>query len=228
MDKDRGMSQSQFFNPISDLEKSDILSSVCRQKKLCIVKLLDRFYKVHFIKKNDQFIFIEKTNLFKVTQEKVIIQFEHQGDQYFFQSIASSNEDFFEVQPPEKMFKIQRRNDFRVTIPGAIRPELSLLTYPDLKTELVDISLGGIKLIIKTQFALEIVIDQLLSIRIKVMDFEESDLKVVVKFSQFNAKDKILTLGCQFNELDVTQTSTLRNTLIQIDRILRGKSDDDL
>lgn len=222
------MSQSQFFNPVVDPEKSEILASACRNKILCIVKLLDRFYKVHFIKKNDQFIFIEKTNLFKVTKEKLVVQFEYQGDQFFFQSTASSNEDFFEIQPPEKLFKIQRRNDFRVTIPSVIRPELSIAAYPDLKTELVDISLGGIRLYIKTQFALELSIDQIVSIRIKVMDFEESDLKVVVKFSQFNAKDKILTLGCQFHELDVTQTSTLRNTLIQIDRILRGKTEDDL
>ena len=166
--------------------------------------------------------------MFKVTNEKIVVQFEHKADQYFFNSKATSHEDYFEIEIPEKIYKIQRRNDFRVTIPYSISPILKIKKIPDLKAEIIDISLGGIKFNIKTQLPLDLKKEEQLNIQIKIMDFEEADIGIIIKFLQFNAAENRLTVGCQFAELDLDQTSTLRNTLIQIDRILRGKTEDEM
>lgn len=217
------MAEKKFFNPLSDIEKADVLSFVNTHTMACTFKIYDSYWKSQFIKTANQSLKIYKTNRIQFQNEKIIILFEMQNDQFFFQTSGSSVNDEIHLKNPEEVFKLQRRNDFRVSIPASVTPIIVLKEYPDLKIHLEDLSLGGCKMKIKTQFALDLKIDQTVFLKLKIIDFEQDRLECTVKFNDFQKEYSSLILGLQFNNLDTEQTVILRNTLIQIDRILRGK-----
>jgi c-di-GMP-binding flagellar brake protein YcgR len=220
------MSAQQFFNPLLETEKNNILDYIQKNNIECVVKIFDSYYRTQFLKTNKNNILISKKNLFKITTEKILVSFDSVGDQFFFESTVTGEESILQVETPDQIFKLQRRNDFRVTIPSHIRPIIKIKKYPELKTEIRDMSLGGCKITLKTEFKLDLNLDQDSEIHIKVLNFEEKNFGVVIKFVDFVADAKTMMLGLQFKELNSDQTSLMRNTLLQIDRMLRNRTQD--
>lgn len=220
------MSSDQFFNPIDKHDIQDILSKAIRANTICNVKILDQFYRLLIVKLNSDHILIEKKSFFKIKSEKIVVQFHYKDDQYVFSTTATSDEDFFKVQIPEKIFKIQRRNDFRLRIPDQISPLVKLKSYPELKVKLIDLSLGGCRLSVKTMFPLNFKMSQDIELSLKVMDFEEPHIITKLKFQNHSKDLQETILGLQFENIDLEQAAQIRGVLIQIDRILRGKTDD--
>ena len=219
------MAEKQFFNPLSEEEKTDLLSFIKNHPVVCTFKVFDSYWKSQFIKTAKLDLKIHKTNRINFQNEKVTLIFEMQNDHYLFKTSASTAVDEIHLETPTEIFKLQRRNDFRVSMPSSLSPVVVLREYPDLKIKLEDLSLGGCKIKIKTQYALDIKIDQLVFLKLKIIDYEQERIECTVKFSDFQKEYSTLILGLQFNNLDFEQTIILRNTLIQIDRILRGKTD---
>ena len=60
----------------------------------------------------------------------------------------------------------------------------------------------------------------------RIAYFEEKKMYAEVKFVDFIENAKTFILGIKFVELNSDQTTLMRNTLLQIDRILRQKSQD--
>lgn len=220
------MSADQFFNPIPKQDIQDILSKAVRANTICNVKILDRFYRLLIVKLNSTHLLIEKKSLFKIKSEKMVVQFHYNDDQYVFSALASSDEDFFKVEIPSQIFKIQRRNDFRLRVPDQITPLVRLKSHPDLKVKLIDLSLGGCRLSVKTLFSLNFTLDQDIEISLKIMDFEESHIITKLKFQNHSKELQETILGLQFENIDLEQAAQIRGVLIQIDRILRGKTED--
>jgi c-di-GMP-binding flagellar brake protein YcgR len=218
--------EQQFFNPILESEKISILEYIQNNNAECVIKVFDSFWKTQFLKTNKGHIQILKKNFIELKNEKIIVSFESVGDQFFFESVIESSDTQLVVRIPEKIFKLQRRNDFRVTIPSNIKPIVKLKKYPDLKVEIRDMSLGGCKISIKTEFKLELDVNMEIEMQMKVLEFEENKLYAVIKFTDFIENAKTLILGLQFVDLNSDQTTLMRTTLLQIDRILRQKSQD--
>lgn len=218
--------EKQFFNPILENEKISILEYIRSNNAECVIKVFDSHWKTQFLKTAKNNIQVLKKNFTKLDNEKVIVSFESVGDQFFFESVIESSETQIIIKTPEKIFKLQRRNDFRVTIPSTLKPILKLKKYPDLKAEIRDMSLGGCKIAIKTEFKLDLTLNTEVELQIKVLDFEEKKLYAQIKFVDFIADAKTQILGLQFTELTSDQTTLMRTTLLQIDRILRQKSND--
>lgn len=218
--------EQQFFNPILENEKISILEYIQNNNAECVIKVFDSYWKTQFLKTNKSHIQILKKNFIELKNEKIIVSFESVGDQFFFESVIESSETQLVVRIPEKIFKLQRRNDFRVTIPSNIKPIVKLKKYPDMKVEIRDMSLGGCKISIKTEFKLELDINTEIEMQMKVLEFEENKLYAIIKFTDFIENAKTLILGLQFVDLNSDQTSSMRTTLLQIDRILRQKSQD--
>jgi c-di-GMP-binding flagellar brake protein YcgR len=220
------MSEQQFFNAILGHEKKGITDYIQKNNIPCIIKLYDSVLKTQFLKtlKNEFLIF--KNNSFPIINEKITVSFESVGEQFFFESVATSAETKLVVQIPEKIYKLQRRNDFRVAMPMNIQPIIKFKPYPDLRTEIRDMSLGGCKLAIKSASKLDLVIDQRTEMHIKVLQFEEKQLPVTIKFIDYLADAKTTVLGIKFSDFSSEQTALMRNTLLQLDRILRQKSQD--
>lgn len=218
--------EQQFFNAILEPERISILQYIQNNNAECVIKVFDSYWKTQFLKTNKNNIQIVKKNFIELKNEKIIVSFESVGDQFFFESVIESSDTQLVVRIPEKIFKLQRRNDFRVTIPSNIKPIVKLKKYPDMKVEIRDMSLGGCKISIKTEFKLELEINSEIEMQMKIMDFEENKLFAVIKFTDFIENAKTLILGLQFVDLNSDQTTLMRTTLLQIDRILRQKSQD--
>lgn len=218
--------EQQFFNPILENEKISILEYIQNNNAECVIKVFDSYWKTQFLKTKKNQIQILKKNFIQLKNEKVIVSFESVGDQFFFESVIESSDTQLVVRIPEKIFKLQRRNDFRVTIPSNIKPVVKLKKYPDMKVEIRDMSLGGCKISIKTEFKLELDVNMEIEMQMKVLEFEENKLYAVIKFTDFIENAKTLILGLQFVDLNSDQTTLMRTTLLQIDRILRQKSQD--
>lgn len=218
--------EQQFFNPILENDKISILEFIRNSNTECVIKVFDSFWKTQFIKTTKNNIQVVKKNFIKLNNEKVIVSFESVGDQFFFESVIENSDTHLVIRMPEQVFKLQRRNDFRVTIPASIKPIVKLKKYPDLKLEIRDLSLGGCKIAIKTEFKLDFAVNSEIEMQIKILEFEESKIYVDIKFVDFIADAKTLILGLQFKEFTSDQTTAVRTTLLQIDRILRQKSQD--
>lgn len=218
--------EQQFFNPILENEKISILEYIQNNNAECVIKVFDSYWKTQFLKTKKNQIQILKKNFIQLKNEKVIVSFESVGDQFFFESVIESSDTQLVVRIPEKIFKLQRRNDFRVTIPSNIKPVVKLKKYPDMKVEIRDMSLGGCKISIKTEFKLELDVNMEIEMQMKVLEFEENKLFAIIKFTDFIENAKTLILGLQFVDLNSDQTTLMRTTLLQIDRILRQKSQD--
>lgn len=218
--------EKQFFNPVLENEKKSILEFIQKNNSDCVIKVFDSFWKTQFLKTSKNNIQILKKNFIKLDNEKIIVSFESVGDQYFFESKIEDSESHITVDIPDQIFKLQRRNDFRVTIPPTIQPIIKLKKYPELKTEIRDMSLGGCKIAIRTEYKLDLKLDSEIELQLKVLEFEEDKLYADIKFVEFIENAKTMIVGLKFLELDAAQTSLMRNTLLQIDRILRQKSQD--
>jgi c-di-GMP-binding flagellar brake protein YcgR len=216
--------EQQFFNAVLEPERISILHYIQNNNAECVIKVFDSYWKTQFLKTNTDKIQIVKKNFIELKNEKIIVSFESVGDQFFFESVIESSDTQLVIRIPEKIFKMQRRNDFRVTIPSNIKPIVKLKKYPDMKVEIRDISLGGCKISIKTEFKLELEINSEIEMQLKIMDFEENKLYALIKFTDFIENAKTLTLGLQFVDLNSDQITLMRTTLLQIDRILRQKS----
>lgn len=219
-------SEPQFFNPILENERISIIDYIQKNNIECVIKIFDSFWKTQFLKTTSQHIHVVKKNFIELKNQKVIVSFESVGDQFFFESVVEDSESQIIIKVPEKIFKLQRRNDFRVIIPSNIKPTIKLKKYPELKTELRDLSLGGCKIALKTEFKLDLPINSELEMELKVLEFEENKIYTQVKFIDYIETAKTMILGLQFLEFDSDQTSLMRNTLLQIDRILRQKPQD--
>ena len=131
------MSAQQFFNLILENEKNSILDYIQKNNLECVVKIFDTYYRTQFLKTNKNNILISKKKLFKVNNEKILVSFESVGDQFFFESTAVVvDESILQLEIPGQIFKLQRRNDFRVKMPNQIRPLIKIKNYPELKTEI--------------------------------------------------------------------------------------------
>ena len=127
---------------------------------------------------------------------------------------------------PEKIFKLQRRNDFRLTMPNNIQPIIKLKNYPELKAEVKDLSMGGCKITFKTDVDLILDLDSNTAIHIKILEFEEKNLPVTIKFIERRPDSKTVTIGLQFIDSNAERITLMRSTLLQLDRILRNKAQD--
>ena len=223
------MSEKQFFNILLDYEKNNLISYIQKNNIECSFKIYDTYIRSQFLKTQKNEIQVFKKNTFKISSEKIIVTFESVGDQYFFESTAYSAEEntdsklFIEV--PAAIYKLQRRNDFRVSIPSHLKPLIKLKDYPELKAEIRDLSLGGCRIALKTDFKLDLQLDYETQIHIKILDFEEKNLHIHIKFIDHIVDAKTTVLGLQFSTLDSDQSATMRNTLLQIDRMLRHKTE---
>jgi hypothetical protein len=228
------MNEKQYFNKISASEASSLILHIQKNNTPCICKIFDNSTKTFFLKNNKFEIQIFKKSKISVKNEKVIVSFEALGDYFFFETVATSIDPYIEneigcilvMSQSVDIYKLQRRNDFRVPILNHLKQNTRLKNHSDFKTELRDLSLGGCKIAITTNSKLNITIDTETELYLSILDFEEKDLSVSIKFIDYSLESKIALIGLKFLELNSDQTTMLRNTLLQLDRMARNKSND--
>ena len=218
------MSDNQYFVPVENIELKNVVEHLINKTTEVIVKIANSHIKSTFLPSSRGTMAVVNKSQSAYSRQQIICNFRFKGDQFFFKSSAHSDEKIIFIDIPDKIFKLQRRNNFRINIPPAMPQSASIVELPNAKVVLCrNVSLGGCLFSFKTTTPFEIKTNDLVSVSLGLFEFQEKNLECMVRFVEI--KSEVTMLGLQFLELNSEQSSHLQQTLIKIDRYLRGKDD---
>ena len=179
--------------------------------------------------KNAQQFSVYKFNFVQYTQEAVTCSFEISAEKYFFKSHVSTVATDLLLAIPTEIFKLQRRNDFRVSVPASIPYTCEIIGIKSspvkLKAELRDLSLGGCLLSVKITGTSFQDGDELY-LKLKLNSFDWDRIHCSCKRVVSKELDSKLSVGLKFLETSAAFATDLQSLLVQLDRIHRGNSYD--
>jgi c-di-GMP-binding flagellar brake protein YcgR len=166
--------------------------------------------------------------VFKVGKE-LACYFLYQNEIYFFTSKTSFTDTTIIFSIPPVLYKIQRRDNFRALVPKSIKQHLEIVGIKQLKVTLVNLSLGGCKVIVSYPEALSI--DQLkegfqIKLLMSFISFENHVFHCKVKFLKDNSLEKLVTVGLEFEKLKADEIKELQANIFKIDRLNRQSNMD--
>ncbi len=225
------MSQMSFFNNLGPTNSKDLLDFLVHSQGNIILKINDRHFKTKVLsKKNERQIAVYKFNFETYMNESVVCSFEIKDEKYFFKSNLKSTNAELLVNVPFEVFQLQRRNDFRVSIPTSASYECIIKTLnhqrANIKAELRDLSLGGCLVSLKNADQHVIPMDCEVEISLVINEFENLSILTTAKHIKPVPNNNTVQLGLQYLDPNADFLSELQALLVQLDRIQRKKSDD--
>lgn len=214
---------SSFYNPVDEQTYRKILTHLKQKNLEVIFKIFDIYGKSNFVNIENTDLAIFKKFPYSYEKTTILCFFKEDEIFYFFRSKIISSDQYYIIKYPEKIYKVQRRDDYRFSIPAYLDYDAKIMEYPDLSCKLINISLGGCRLTASTQEELKINIEEDVNIFIRLLDFGGITLPATIAFSQYKLEEQKQILGLKFKSLDSDQISQLHNTLIQVYRITRKK-----
>ncbi len=217
-----------FYKLLDQMNYNETLDFLLHNQTDITLKINGRHFKSKILTKSgaNQF-FIYKFNFESYAQDVAVCSFEISAEKYFFKSHISSQSAALVIIIPTEIFKLQRRNDFRVAVPATI-PYLCEIksirnSSLNLKSEIRDLSLGGCQLSVKlTGSNLHRGDD--LYLKIKIHSFEWESIKCQCKHASSKKNDSKYSVGLKFLESSAAFITDLQTLLVQLDRIHRGKT----
>jgi c-di-GMP-binding flagellar brake protein YcgR len=122
---------------------------------------------------------------------------------------------------PKSLFRLQRREFFRVSIP-VMKPVSCICTHPTLGAlafEVFDISAGGVGLVNTNEYYTPEVMEQLESCALNLPDQEPLILDLEVRNSYQSPKSDgtvVQRVGCIFRDLDMRQNTLLQRYITRV------------
>lgn len=145
--------------------------------------------------------------------------FRKDQDLYFFSGSYLVRSHYIEIKMPLKIFKIQRRENFRVHVPVNVIQKIILKKTPLVKCILKDLSLGGCKLELMTPLENSYQIQEIIDIKLTLFELEEQILSCKIVYKSF--KENKLTLGLQFEKIEARLRQSLQFVIFKLDRLTR-------
>lgn len=217
-----------FYTLLDPMPFRETMDFLIHNQTEIVLKIRNEHFKSKIIVKKDSNVFsIYKFNFTAYKAEKVVCSFEISAEKYFFMSeITSTNAEFL-LQVPLEIFKLQRRNNFRVSVPASVpyTCEISLIEgrAAKMKVEIRDLSLSGCQLVAKIDHDLVKDGDEVvLSLKLHTFDWEKIQCQAVRSVST-NLESK-RNLGLKFSESSAAFSTDMQRLLVQLDRIHRGKT----
>ncbi len=175
------MSELAFFNKLGPNDSKEILDFVVHNQSNLVLKINDQHFKTKMLsKKNSNEFSVYKFNFVEYQNDEILCSFDVKADKYFFISAAKATGSELIISVPSEVYQLQRRNDFRVTIPPSLGYSCELRTVnfqkANIKAELRDLSLGGCLVSLQGADKLEIAKDSEVEIYLKINDFENPSL----------------------------------------------------
>ena len=212
-----------FFTPVSSDLYQEIMDNLRKNNVPVVFKLANAHAKSNFVPVEDAELGIIRKFDSDLVDTPIMCSFTYLDNKYFFKAKATSHDVYFFLNFPEKIYKIQRRNNFRLAVPNFLDHVIKIIEYPKLECRLVDISLGGCRIEISAQTELELIDETDITIEINIVHSEIKNLSATIVFNQFNAENQKQTVGLQFGQMPADQTAHLHTTLIQVDRAIRHR-----
>lgn len=219
------MSDNQFFVPVDALELSEVLEFLFNKNTEAIVKVGSAHTKTNFVPNNKKQLTIINRFQSKFERQQIVCNFEIKGDQFFFKSQCEFDDYGILIDTPAKIYKLQRRNNFRINIPLTMPQTTQIKEKPQLKVICRNLSLGGALLSLTASKSDDFKLNDIIHISISLYEFQEKNIESIVRFVDYKEHSQTVLMGIQFLELDSDQSSILQGTLIRIDRALRGKDE---
>lgn len=222
------MSAAAFYHKVSPFDLKELIDFINHNQSELTIKINRQFVKANVTHiKNDKFFGVLKFHEFEFSNEPVICTFGYKDELYFFNSSLNNSKAEYLIDLPAEIFQLQRRNDFRVTMPIGL-PHECIINYvrglpKSVKAEVRDLSMGGCQLSVAA-YQLEIAQGNEFDIILKIDKFEFQRLNLVAKHIKVIKEQDTLLIGASFLDLDGETSNDLRALLMFLDRKTRGKS----
>ncbi len=159
--------------------------------------------------------------------EQVICNFRIKEDLYFFRSFLNATKTDYTIDIPTELFQLQRRNDFRISIPMGLNYECFISTIngqeKNVAIELRDLSLGGCQ-ISAPATEVEIIPETLFNINFTIDRFEFLNLELKARHVKYIDNQDNVIIGASFLDIKGEKLTEMQSLLMYIDRFARGKS----
>ncbi len=225
------MSQDiNFYTLLDQMTYNETLDFLVHNQTEITLKINERHFKSKILNRNksNQFL-IYKFNFESYSLDPAVCSFEISAEKYFFKSNISSETAALVLTIPTEVFKLQRRNDFRIAVPETIPYVCEIKSIRNstlnLKSEIRDLSLGGCQLSVKL-IGTNLHRGDNLYLKIKIHSFEWDKIHCQCKHSSSKKNDLKSNVGLKFHESSAAFVTDLQALLVQLDRIHRGKTYD--
>ena len=217
-----------FYILIDQLHYNECLQFLVHNQTEVSLKIENHHVKSRILKKKSpQEFAIYKFDFKTHISEKVICSFELSTERYFFRSTISNLRDELLLIIPDQIFKLQRRNDFRVAVPQSMAYQCEITNVDGqsrkFKVDVRDISLGGMQIQAKVSHP-DSFQNSTVHIKLSINEHEWERIQCVVKRAVTNEKDGKTLMGLMFLDTSAQFLTDLQSLLVQLDRIHRGKS----
>jgi len=216
-----------FYQKIGAMDLKELVSFIDHNQTELIIKVANQFVKANVTHiKNDKHFSIFRFHTFDFSNEPVTVCFHSRDEIYFFRSYLSSAKVEYIIDLPSEIFQLQRRNDFRVSMPIGL-PHKCVINYingsqKNIEVEMRDLSLGGCQLNAPS-YETEVKNDDEIFISLKIDRFEFSQIRLRARHCKVIKEQDSTLIGASFIDLDGENLSELRALLMFLDRKSRGK-----
>lgn len=233
-DLSKNSNTTHFNNPVDDKTKSELLKMLATTKTNVKVYMDQKIFEsVTYPTTDLSRISIICSNsatdqAFKMGKD-LTCHFSLHNEIYFFTSKTSFTDAAIVFSIPQIVYKIQRRDNFRVFIPKNMTQHLEIVGIKQLKVKMEDLSLGGCK--ITAQYPDASYISALkagseIAIKMTFLGFENQLIYCKVKFIKDNTITRSASLGLEFEKLKAEEVQVMQANIFKIDRLNRQSNMD--
>lgn len=221
------MSENHFYTTIDMPSYDETIKFLVHNQTDITFKIGADHFKSKILKMVGDKFFIYKFKLSPFHNQEVVCSFEISAEKYFFKSKISTEINDLVLNLPADIFKLQRRNDFRVAVPESMNYvcEITHINgYPNkIIAQIRDVSLGGIKLVCPVEGRKEYT-DAEMILKIKIKDYELENIPCQVKrYIQAEGSSRA-QIGLRFLDSSASFLTDLQSLLVYLDRVQRGKN----
>jgi hypothetical protein len=218
------MSDSSFYNKINQVAADELVDFLGHNQTELVIKIQGQYVKTHVnSKKSDRNLGLNKFSTYDFSNEPIVCSFQVKEDLYFFKSFMSSTNLDYALEVPADIYQLQRRNDYRVSMPLGMAYKCETLDRKKIKVEIRDLSLGGCQISLNGHFP-EIKKDDEVRIYLKLDRFEFPSIALLAKHVKVIESQNNTLIGASYLEPDGPFLAELQAMIMYLDRIHRGKS----
>jgi c-di-GMP-binding flagellar brake protein YcgR len=229
MPKEVNMNSTHFNNPVDEKTKHELFKMLATTKTNVKIYMDQKIFESVTYPSTD----ISKVSVicsnasadqpFKMGKE-LTCHFSLQSEIYFFTSRTSFTDAAIVFTMPAIMYKIQRRDNFRVFIPKNMTQHLEIVGIKQLKVRMEDLSLGGCK--VTAQYPDASYISALkagseIAMKMTFLGFENQLIYCKVKFLKDNPITRSASIGLEFEKLKAEEIQEMQANIFKIDRLNR-------
>ncbi|MBC7457277.1 MAG: PilZ domain-containing protein [Bdellovibrionaceae bacterium] len=234
MPKDSNTDTTHFNHPVQDKTKQELLRMLSTTKTNVKVYLDQKIfesvtYPTTDLTRISVICSNSTTNQSFKIGKNLTCHFSLHNEIYFFTSKTSFTDAAVIFSLPDIVYKIQRRDNFRVFIPKNMTQYLEIVGLKQLKISMVDLSLGGCKVTALYPDASHIShlkAGAEIALKMTFLNFENLTIYCKVKFIKDNPITRSASMGLEFEKLKAEEIQDMQATIFKIDRLNRQNNQD--